>query len=119
MPRMTSKIPKRLRFTLGALLGLAALGVAVGVFIATRFSQSQLEAAASKASGMQVMTGGGSKVRLFPSFGVTLREVRIRNQGADLAAAQLMRLGIELLPLVHGELRITTIGLAHVTLAVE
>jgi uncharacterized protein involved in outer membrane biogenesis len=116
---MTSKIPKRLRFTLGALLGLAALGVAVGVFIATRFSQSQLEAAASKASGMQVMTGGGLKVRLFPSFGVTLREVRIRNQGADLAAAQLMRLGIELLPLVHGELRITTIGLAHVTLAVE
>lgn len=119
MPRLTSKIPKRLRFALGALLGLAALGIAVGVFIATRFSQSQLDAAASKASGMQVTTGGGLKVRLFPSFGVTLQDVRIRNQGADLAAAQQMRLGIELLPLVHGELRITAIGLAHVTLAVE
>jgi uncharacterized protein involved in outer membrane biogenesis len=114
-----SKTLKRSLFALGAVFGLAVLGGAIAVFSLGHYSKSQLEGAVSNALGMQVTIGGGIKVRLFPSFGATLQDVHIRNQGAEVVAAQEARLGIELLPLLRRQLRIPVIGLTHITLMVE
>jgi uncharacterized protein involved in outer membrane biogenesis len=117
LPR--SKLLKRLLIALGGLLLLAILGLAIALFLMPQYSKSQIERAASDALGMQVTIGGGLKVRLFPSFGVTLQDVRIAAQGAEWVAAQEARMGIDLMPLLHRQIRISWIGLRHVTLTVE
>ena len=114
-----SKTLQRSLYALGAVLGLLILGAAVAVFSWVRHSKMQVQAAASDVLGMQVTIGGEVEVRLFPSFGMTLQEVRIRNQGSDLAAVKEARLAIELLPLLHRQIRIPVIVLTHVTLTVE
>lgn|SRR5271165_2847892 len=114
-----SKTLKRLLIALGGLLVLAILGFAIASFLLPQYSKSQLERAASDALGMQVTIGGGLKVRLFPSIGVTLQDVRIRSQGTEWVAAQEAKMGIDLMPLLHRQIRISWIGLAHVALTVE
>jgi uncharacterized protein involved in outer membrane biogenesis len=120
MPVSTSKLLKRCLYALGVGLGLLMIGGAVAVFSWGRNSKAQVQAAASAALGMQVTIGGELKVRVFPGFGMTLQEVRIRNQGSELATAKEARLGIELLPLLlRRQIRIPVIVLTHVTLAIE
>ena len=120
MPGSTSKLLKRCLYALGVGLGLLIIGGAVAVFSWGRNAKAQVQAAASSALGMQVTIGGELKVGVFPGFGMTLQEVRIRNQGSELATAKEARLGIELLPLLlHRQIRIPVIVLTHVTLAIE
>jgi uncharacterized protein involved in outer membrane biogenesis len=120
MAGSTSKILKRCLYALAVGLGLLIIGAAVAVFSWGRDSKAQVQAAASDALGMQVTIGGEVKVRLFPGFGMTLQDVRIRNQDSELAAAKEARLEIELLPLLlHRQIRIPVIVLTHVTLAIE
>jgi uncharacterized protein involved in outer membrane biogenesis len=120
MPGSTSKILKRCLYALGVGLGLLTIGAAVAVISWGRNSKAQVQAAASGALGMQVTIGGELKVRVFPGFVMTLQDVRIRNQGSEMAAAKEARLGIELLPLLlHRRIRIPEIVLTHVTLALE
>jgi uncharacterized protein involved in outer membrane biogenesis len=120
MPVLPSKTLKRCLYALGVVLGLVLIVGAVAVFSWGRYSKAQVQAAASDALGMQVTIGGELKVRLFPGFGMTLQEVRVRNQGSEWAVAKEARLGIELLPLLlHRQIRIPVIALTHVTLAIE
>jgi uncharacterized protein involved in outer membrane biogenesis len=120
MPGSTSKMLKRRLYALGFVLGLLIIGGAVAVFSWGRISKAQVQAAASEALGMQVTIGGELQVRVFPGFGMTLKDVRIRNQDSELAAAKEARLGIELLPLLlHRQIRIPVIVLTQVTLAIE
>ncbi len=119
MPLPRPKSLKRLLIALGGLLVLAILGLAIAWFLLPQYSKSQLERAASSALGMQVTIGGGLKVLLFPSFGVTLQDVRIRIQGAEWVAAREAKMGIDLMPLLARQIRISRIGLRHVTLTVE
>lgn len=114
-----SKTLKRLLIALGGVLVLAILGLAVALFLLPQYSKSQLERAASDALGMQVTIGGGLKVRLFPSIGVTLQDVRIRSQGTEWVAAQEAKMGIDLMPLLRRQIRISWIRLTHVALTIE
>jgi uncharacterized protein involved in outer membrane biogenesis len=100
MPGSKSKILKRCLYALGVGFGLLIIGAAVAVFSWGRNSKAQVQAAASDALGMQVTFGGELKVRVFPGFVMTLQDVRVRNQGSELAAAKDARLGIEILPLL-------------------
>ncbi len=119
MPPRQSRLLKRLLIALGAALVLAILALAIAWFLLPEYSKSELERSASNALGMQVTIGGGVKVRLFPSVGVTLEDVRIRNHGAEWLAAQETRIGIEWVPLLHRQIKIARVGLMHVTLTLE
>jgi AsmA protein len=68
---------------------------------------------------MEVRIGGRLGIGLFPGFHVTLEDVRIRNRGADVASAKETILGIELLPLLHKELRIVKIGMKRPRISIE
>jgi len=100
-----------------ALLTLAA--VALVLFVDVNAHKPRLETAASDALGMEVRIGGRLGIGLFPGFHLTLENVRIRNRGADVASAKEVILGIELLPLLHKEVRIVKIGMKRPRVSIE
>jgi hypothetical protein len=107
-------------FAAGCLFALLLLAaVALVLFVDVNAHKPRLEAAASDALGMEVRIGGRLGIGLFPGFHVTLEDVRIRNRGADVASAKETVLGIELLPLLHKELRIVKIGMKRPRISIE
>jgi uncharacterized protein involved in outer membrane biogenesis len=100
-----------------ALLVLAA--VALVSFVDVNAHKPRVEAAASDALGMEVRIGGRLGIGIFPGFHVTLKDVRIRNRGADVASVKEALLAIELLPLMHKEVRIVKVGLKGPRISIE
>src|SRR3990172_1148252 len=107
-------------FAAGGLLALLILAaVAIVPFVDVNAQKPRLEAAASEALGMEVRIGGRLGIGLFPGFHVSLEDARMRNRGADVASAKETILGIELLPLLHEELRIVKIGMKRPRISIE
>jgi uncharacterized protein involved in outer membrane biogenesis len=107
-------------FAAGGLFVLLVLAaVALVLFVDVNAHKPRLEAAASDALGMEVSIGGRLGIGLFPGFHVTLEDIRIRNQGADVASAKETILGIELLPLLHKEVRIVKIRMKRPRISIE
>jgi len=107
-------------FAGGGLFAILLLTVvALLLFLDVNAHKPRLEAAASDALGMEVRIGGRMGIGLFPGFHVTLEDVRIRNRGADVASAKETILGIELLPLLHKEVRIVKIGMKRPRISIE
>ncbi|MBM2828549.1 MAG: hypothetical protein HW408_1081 [Actinobacteria bacterium] len=100
-----------------ALLILAA--VALVLFVDVNAHKPRLEAAASDALGMEVRIGGRLGIGLFPGFHVTIEDVRIRNRGMDIVSVANAAIGIELLPLLHKEVRIVKIGMKRPRISIE
>jgi len=93
--------------------------VAIVLFVDVNAHKPRLEAAASDALGMEVRIAGRLGIGLFPGFHVTLKDVRIRNRGSDVASAKEAILGIALLPLLHKEVRIVKIGMKRPRISIE
>lgn len=111
---------KSLKIILRALVGLVVLiAVALLFFVDANVYKPRLEAAASEILGMEVKVGGRMKIGFFPSLSVTLEDAHIRNRGADIVSAKGARLGIDLLPLLHKEVRVAKIALMHPTISIE
>jgi uncharacterized protein involved in outer membrane biogenesis len=107
-------------FATGGLFALLLLAaVALVLFVDVNAHKPRLEAAASDALGMEVRIGGRLGIGLFPGFHITVEDVRIRNRGADVASAKETVLGIELLPLLHKELRVVKIGMKRPRISIE
>ena len=103
----------------GLFLLLLLAAVALVLFVDVNAHKPRLEEAASDALRMEVRIGGRMGIGLFPGFHITLEDVRIRNRGADVASAKETLLGIELLPLLHKELRIVKIGMKRPRISIE
>jgi len=115
-----SKSLKTILFAIGGIIGLLILvAAAVLFFVDINAYKPRLEAAASGALGMEVRVGGRLGIGFFPGLHVTLEDVHVRNRGADLASAMEARLGINLLPLLHKEVRIGKIALKHPRISIE
>jgi uncharacterized protein involved in outer membrane biogenesis len=107
-------------FAAGGLFALLLLAaVALVLFVDVNAHKPRLEAAASDALGMEVRIAGRLGIGLIPGFHVTLEDVRIRNRGEDVASAAETTLGIELLPLLHREVRIVKIGMKRPRISIE
>jgi uncharacterized protein involved in outer membrane biogenesis len=110
---------KILLFAVGGLVAFLVL-VAVAVLLLGEVSaKSWLETAASDVLGMEVTVGDRLGIRVFPGLHVTLEDVHIRSRGEEIASAQEASLGIELLPLLHKEVRIEKIDLQHPRISIE
>ncbi len=90
---------------------LAATALGMLFFVDANAHKPRLEAAVSKALGMQLTIAGPVGLSLAPGLLVTLADVQVRNRGADVVTARQARLGIGLLPLLTGEVRITSLAL--------
>jgi uncharacterized protein involved in outer membrane biogenesis len=116
-----SRILKRLLVVVGAAAGLLVLAaLAVSWLVPLAGLKPRLEAAASAALGMDVRIGGRLGAGFLPGLHLTLADGRILDQrGAAVASAKRARLGILLLPLLGGELRLGRIELTQPRLSIE
>lgn len=115
-----SKSRKIILIVVSGFIGLLVfVAVALLLFVDANAYKPRLEATASVALGMDVRVGGRLRIGLFPGLLVTLEDVHIRNRGADVASAKEARLWIDLLPLLHKEVRIGKIALKHSRISIE
>jgi uncharacterized protein involved in outer membrane biogenesis len=70
-----------------------------------------IEAAASNVLGMDVRIKGKVGIALFPGFGLSMKDVDVRNKGLDVVTIEKMRIGLKLIPLARFEIKIIRVGL--------
>jgi AsmA protein len=115
-----SKPLKTIGLAIGTLIGLLVLAaIALLLFLDINAYKPRIEAAASRISGMDVKVGGRMGMDVFPTLRLTVEDVRIRNREMDLATAKVARIGVDILPLLHKEIRINRIALEHPILSIE
>jgi AsmA protein len=115
-----SKSRKIILLSLGGFVALLVLvAVTMMYFVDANVYKPRLQAAASEALGMEVSVGGRLGIGFFPGMLLTMNDVHIRNQGKELVVAEKVRLGLDLLPLLHDEFRITQISLIHPKITIE
>jgi len=115
-----SRSLKIILFTVSGFVGLLVLAaLAALLFVDANTYKPRLEAAASKALGMDVSVAGRLGIGFFPGLHLTLEDGRIRNRGTDLISARQARLGIELLPLLQKKVRIDKITLNRPAISIE
>lgn len=115
-----SRSLKIILFTVSGFVGLLVLVVlALLLFVDANTYKPQLEAAASKALGMEVSVAGRLGIGFFPGLHLTLVDGRIRNRGTDLISARQTRLGIDLFPLLQKKIRIGKIALIQPRISIE
>jgi len=115
-----SKRLKIILLTTGGIVGALVL-VAAGLyfFVDLNAYKPRLETAASEAMGMDVRIGGRLEWAIFPGLRVTLEDVQIRNRKTDIAAVKKIVVGIDVLPLLHREIRIKKIELDGPAVSIE
>jgi len=97
----------------------ALVTVGLLIFVNTDAYRVRLETAASTALGMEVRVGGALGISLFPGLHITLGDVHLVQQGAEVASVDKARLGIDLLPLLQNKIRIGTLALKHPRISIE
>jgi len=89
---------------------LAVCALVLTLLLNIQVFKPQIEAAASDALGMEVRIKGRLGVALFPGIGISLKEISVRNKGAEVVIAEKMKVGLEFIALIRREVRITRIG---------
>lgn len=101
---------KIILFAGGGLAGLVIL-IAVTAALLLRVNvRPRAETVASQVLDMDVDIRGRAAIGFFPGLHVALADVHARERGADVASAGEVQLGIEILPLLHKEVRIKSIA---------
>ena len=93
--------------TLVVFVGILALLLNIEVF------RPQIESAASTALGMDVRIEGSMGIALFPGFGLSVKDVSVRNRGLNVVTIEKMRIGLKLIPLARFQIKITQVGLVR------
>jgi AsmA protein len=101
----------------GGILAVVVLIILVLLF-GVKALKPRIEATASRALGMDVRIQGRVSVSFFPVFGASLADVTVKNGGADLATVAHMKVGLKLLPLITGRIRISRMELAEPVVSV-
>lgn len=115
-----SRSLKIILFTVGGFVGLLVLAaLALLLFVDANAYKPRLEAAASKALGMDVSAGGRLGIGFFPGLHLTLEDGRIRNRGTNLVSARQASIGIDILPLLYQKVRIGKITLENPVISIE
>ena len=103
---MTAK-KKIVLFVLGG--GVVALVLAAVVFALTFDINSyrpRIEAAASKATGLEVRVNGKMGLSFFP-FGISAKDIHVTDKGGEILSLENLKLGAELMPLLRKQLKVT------------
>lgn len=103
----------------GLVVLLACVAVALVLFLDADVYRPRLEAAASQALGMDVKIDGRLGIDLFPGLNLTMENVLLGNQGAEVATVKEARIKIYLLPLLKKEVRFGSIALKHPRISIE
>jgi len=107
---MALKKKKVLFITAGVITLVVFAGILV-LLLDIKAFRPQIEAAASTALGMDVRIKGGMGIALFPVFGVSLKDINVRNRGVDVVTIETMRIGLKLIPLARFEIKTSQVAL--------
>jgi hypothetical protein len=94
----------------GVILALIVLTILVLLFGAKAL-KPRIEANASTALRMDVRIRGGVRVSFLPAFGASFADISIKNGGADVATIAKVKVGLKLLPLLVGRIKISRLEL--------
>lgn len=116
-----------MRAFLIVLAGIAGLAIATLLAIVFLFPKNeirtQVERGVEAATGRQVAIEGPIRVLIYPNLGVEARKVRLANVPGGMAKSLLemesVALGVELLPLIRGDVRVKRLELNQPKLALE
>ena len=115
----TSRSSRIILIAVSALAATAVLLATATALVLRVNAKPRVEAVASGALGMEVHVVGRLAIGFLPGLHVALADVHLRQHGAEVASAGEVELGIELLPLLHKELRTDRIELKRLTIAIE
>ncbi len=114
-----SRSSKILPIAVGTLAGIVVV-IATTVALLFRVNaRSQVEAIGSDALGMEVHVAGRLHIGLLPGLHVVLADVHLRKNGADVASAGEVDLGVQLMPLLRKELRTDQIEVKRATITLR
>ena len=101
---------KVLYITTGVITLVAFVGV-LALMLNIKGFTPQIEAVASNVLGMDVRIKGKVGIAFFPGFGLSLKDVSVRNKGLDIVTIEKMRIELKLIPLARFEIKIIRVGL--------
>jgi len=105
---------------LAAVVGLVALmAVVLVVVLDPSAYKARLEAAASRALGLEVRVGGPLQLAWFVGARVTLQDVHVRNRNRDVAVASQVQIGVAFVPLLAGRIQVTHVAVDHARLTLQ
>jgi AsmA protein len=107
---MTLHKKKVLFITMGVLTLVVFVGI-LALLLNIKAFKPQIESAASRALRMDVRIKGRMGISLFPGFGLSLKDVTVRNRGLDVVTIEKMRIGLKLIPLARFQIKIIQVGL--------
>ncbi len=111
---------KKVLVILGLLVVLAVVAaIALLLLVDVNAYKPRIEAAATDALGMELRIQGKAALRLVPSVGISVADVRVRNRGTELVKLGSLRIGVKVVPLLRRELRITEFVLEKPDVLIE
>jgi uncharacterized protein involved in outer membrane biogenesis len=87
-----------------ALVVIAAIA-ALLIFDVNKY-KSNIESATSEATGLEVGIHGEMELSFFP-FGVSARDIHVAGKEGEVLSLENLKLGLELMPLLRGQLKVT------------
>jgi uncharacterized protein involved in outer membrane biogenesis len=97
---------KKVVFLTTGAIALVAIAIIIALLLSIQAFTPQIETAASAALGMDVRIKGRMGVALYPGFGLSLKNVDVRNSGLDVVTIEKMRIVLKLLPLAKFKIKI-------------
>lgn len=111
---MIHNITRKFLFAACGLLALAGLlTLLIWLFVDSKPLGSRIAQVASQVTGMEVKTNGPVKIRVFPSPGLNLEDLRIRNGKSEWLNASRLNLRVRLLPLLFGRIEVVGFDLVE------
>ena len=102
---------KKILLIITGVIALVVLAGILALLLNIKAFTPQIEEAASTALGMDVRIKGRIGIALFPGFGLSLKDVSVRNKGLDVVTIEKMRIRLKLIPLARFEIKIIQIEL--------
>ena len=102
---------KNILFITTGLITLVVFAIFLALLLNLQAFKPQIEAVASNALGMDVRISGRLGIAVFPGFGISLKNINVRNGGAEVVTVEKMMIGLKLIPLTRREVRLSRVGL--------
>jgi len=100
---------------------LCALIIVAAIAIALLFDinsyKPRIEAAASKAANMDIRINGNMGLSFFP-VGVSVNDIHIAGKTGEIASLKKLKIGLEVIPLLKNELKVTGCELVEPTITI-
>jgi hypothetical protein len=109
---------RKILWIAGAVFLAAVVLIILVLLFGGRALKPRIEAAASRALGMDVRIRGGIRISFLPAIGASLADITVKNGEADVATVAEAKVGLKLLPLLVGRIKISRLELGKPVISI-